>query len=67
MASHVTDWFPGRVSRQYTENYDKIFKEDPCEGCCFDEGDTCGDPHMEGPCPPHSKSQAKRIAIQEAR
>lgn len=26
MGSHTTDWHPGKVSRQYRDNYDDIFR-----------------------------------------
>lgn len=27
MSSHTTDWHPGRVSKEYREQYDKIFQD----------------------------------------
>lgn len=40
MGSHITDWHPGRVSLEYRENYERIFKGDcgstkfaPCPEC----------------------------------
>jgi hypothetical protein len=36
MASHKTDWFPGRVTRTYRKNYSQSFEARPgwCECGC---------------------------------
>ena len=34
MGSHITDWHPGRVSREYRDNYDRIFENGPRKLTC---------------------------------
>jgi hypothetical protein len=42
MSSHTTDWFPGRVTKEYRENYPKYGER---EGWC-----KCGCKMIRGMC-----------------
>ena len=44
--SHTTDWFPGRVTATYRDNFDNIF-ESKYRGCNFEDCETC----KVDPCP----------------